>query len=123
MREIKFRAWNKDTKEMVIYFNPVLHAEQDIFHFSDTVNLFGNYELMQYTGLKDLNDTDVFEGDRVTFRRAGELIWELGEIQITPENGVIIHCHYDNLPSNDYYGVRWTEVSMAEVIGNIYEKD
>ena len=59
MREIKFRAWDKDTCEMsspesiqtLLVKNP-LTGEQ----VSDLV-------LMQYTGYKDINDKEIYFGD------------------------------------------------------------
>lgn len=52
MREIKFRAWYQRKKEM-------------IYDFQDTVDweVKNNFELMQYTGLKDKNGKDIYEGD------------------------------------------------------------
>ena len=50
MREIKFRAWDKVKKEM---FDPV--GEMDL-------NTEG---IMQFTGLKDKNGKEIFEGDIV----------------------------------------------------------
>ena len=53
MREIKFRGFFKDDKEM---FN-FKHLNLDNFYKSN------NVELMQYTGLKDKNGVEIYEGD------------------------------------------------------------
>ncbi len=61
MREIKFRAWDENLKRMF-----QVHTLGT--KFSDTDNLrFGtstrDFNLMQYTGLKDKNGKEIYEGD------------------------------------------------------------
>lgn len=71
-REIKFRAWLKDDKRMVEVRSIDFHEEgniitvnyNDIFGFELNEN---EIELMQYTGLKDKNGKEIYEGDVVNF--------------------------------------------------------
>lgn len=59
MREIKFRAWDTETKEMSYDFLSKNWLK---------VCVESPYvELMQYTGMKDRNRKDVYEGDVVKF--------------------------------------------------------
>ena len=59
MREIKFRAWDKEEQEMLDwdkFFN------LDIAQVFESKGSWGIYP-MQYTGLKDSHGNEVYEGD------------------------------------------------------------
>ena len=59
MREIKFRAWHKDLDKM--YFD----VEVSSTDWLDKTRHFGGDKstLMQFTGLKDKNGKEIYEGD------------------------------------------------------------
>jgi hypothetical protein len=117
-REIKFRAWDEDRKVMVLDFSKEITYE--IIFSSDDGNMFcGNFmdngdwqepKLMQYTGLKDKNGVEIYEGDFIG-KKGAYIIWS---------ERLSCWCfkfHNDEIETPLYHD----DISKYEVIGNIYE--
>jgi len=118
MREIKFRAWDKENKA----FMP---SEGYAICDGDVMGLrYGNemedvltdqIELMQYTGLKDNNGREVYEGD----------VLDIG-LQNQDGKPVVAPVSYEKyiagyVLDNGGNGI-WQRLDEdCEVIGNIYE--
>jgi uncharacterized phage protein (TIGR01671 family) len=111
MREIKYRAWDKTDKKM-IFWNSLLngHNLRNVFMRPEMCGLI----LMQYTGLKDKNGVEVYEGDIVRCSRGcpHEVIW-LEEYGGTFVGGMPV-WYLSGLME----GYAWT--GEEEVLGNIY---
>lgn len=122
MREIKFRAWIKDPKEMVYYDKLMLFNGSDeaiAFHnletsYIDDYEVKTPFELMQYTGLLDCNGKEIYEGDVVRqlveskTRGEEEKEW----IREVPEFPALLFHQV---------GEGFFSAEDVEVIGNIYE--
>ncbi len=69
MREIKFRIWDKQNKEMLDLED--LHYEYGKMSIRTTMyNDYFDTEdmiLMQYTGIKDKNGKEIYEGDIIKY--------------------------------------------------------
>jgi uncharacterized phage protein (TIGR01671 family) len=107
-REIKFRAW--DGKKMLPPFDLIdMYVHQNFgMDSNDDFQKLQSLQLMQYTGLKDKNGKEIYEGDVVGYgkeKAPHEVRWD------------------------DVHGMwMWrtfkfshTALDKLEVIGNIYE--
>lgn len=116
MREIKFRAWHKEEKIMgEVLGIDILHKEiffsngdVDCYGFSD----FKYIELMQYTGLKDKNNKEIYEGDIITLHNSKyKVIFNIEGARFVLRN--------------DEFELEITFINhnneRMEIVGNIYE--
>ena len=104
MREIKFRAWDIEKKQM-------LHIHTLFLKNKDEICPPGI--LMQYTGLKDKNGKEIYEGDIVRhpiYSKNLSIIWHDGKYVS------MFVASYDGK-----HGLETIALTVCEVIGNIYE--
>jgi uncharacterized phage protein (TIGR01671 family) len=128
MREIKFRAWDSVRKQMYLSPDEIKHLGGwfDAHRFDGLEN--GTTYVMQFTGLKDKNGREVYEGDilKITDKYDSSshqvLIRKVSFEQRAPACGFVLGDaehdyveHFGRIMKDD--DTDWD----VEVIGNIYE--
>ena len=124
-REFKFRSWNKEAKYMVQDPTSMGSIMRDHIRKSFDLNgkLIGeNDVVMQFTGLKDDNGVDVFEGDLVKFNDREiiyEVIWD--EYRLAWWLMDVKAGKRELSRDTDYQQLLNNVWQQRVVIGNIYE--
>ena len=101
-REIKFRAWCKGSKSM---------DYDAIYKLQGYIE--GKYPIMEYTGLKDKNGKDIYEGDILEYvNQTNTKIF--GDV-IRYRNGWFAHWRTNGLDTKTII------MENSKIVGNIYE--
>lgn len=122
MRNIKFRAWDKELKQMHIcgqdVHDSITFNEQNIAQYYNLQNGCGSpttYELMQYTGLKDKNGKEIYEGDIVLIDKENQI---KGQVKYSEQYASFIIVDTNSIADEAENLSCYSEI---EVIGNIYD--
>jgi len=124
MREITFRAWNPTAKRMdsVItldwYTNRGCTNLKPSHVFTERKNrevdagIARDWVLMQYTGLRDKNGKEIFEGDIVRIEAFSDtphrIVFDRGAFCVVGKTGMDAD-------------IKYAEDDRGEIIGNVYE--
>jgi uncharacterized phage protein (TIGR01671 family) len=129
-REIKFRVWDSESKNWYDFEDGFLdYKEMKNGQYIAYSDLIEELVLMQYTGLKDKNGKEIYEGDivRAVYEEDEGGGWHCdhkvrGKVYFDTHWGVKFDCrdatqrvaeHWERIPHTDFRNV--------EVIGNVYE--
>jgi len=124
VRQFKFRAWDKENESM-IYPKGILFDGRVVNFGCGVLEPYEGYELMQYTELKDKNETEIYEGDIVKvihedgYKTIGQVEWGLSSKGVGTYPAFYIWEFESEM--NSFSEIFDTGHYEIEVIGNIYE--
>ena len=139
MRDIKFKVWDKieslmfDKVEYIGFSDKVVHLKtHNLCDDEELMNFNGNrwqdkcggfndidfteIELMQYTGIKDKNGVEIYEGDIVKYKDYDDYLYK---VVFVKNECRFFAVGVTETQSENYLGYKIN--NKLKVIGNIYE--
>lgn len=121
----KFRVWNEKTESFIDYGDLMLDLKNGKVYSGDvgipeyTIDVTNQVILMQYTGCRDKNGIEIYEGDVIKdkYDKTWLVQWYVGAFVITnkipdSDGQESTYSYFNNLSNHHFY---------FEVIGNMWE--
>ena len=125
MRDIEFRQKIKDSFGGGWDYAKL--TKSGCLHWKFAIQSFQKGTIGQFTGLKDKNGEEIYEGDIVEFLMEGKEFWqELYEIRYSPHRAcwqlhLLKQSQHRSSPQYISNSFTQSEADTIEVIGNIYQ--
>ena len=122
---LKFKAWDKKRKRLAKVIAINLYLKQVVL--KDITVPFEDAEIIESTGLKDKNGTEIYcgyivKGTRIGNETDGELIETVGVVKQSFCELIIEDSHGTHDPISNYCdNIHKDRLLGIEVLGNIYE--
>jgi len=114
-RELKFRLWSDSLKVMYSPENQIGNLWSIPEADNGILKVRDDEVLMQFTGLKDKNGKEIYEGDIIKYDK-----W-IGKVKWGNERASFCSVDKDNFGGELAFQIYARDGELPEIIGNIYK--